>query len=355
MPQIRHAARPDGRVFLVVDDIFIDHLAIAWRFFRWRIILAPIERPSAAVHIRRIGGSGERFGNNLVEALLAFVIDLANGARERPLDRRRSHQRVERGLAAAAFDDHFQIATQNFFGLRREVENHIDVERFEIWRRNLNGLKDAFPGTVLVVTVHLLQQTIVKTLHANAQAIDSALQLIEVFRNEVVRIGLARDFLNGKLALGHIDEIAQLVNHDGRRAAANIKRIEIVPELLDHHEFGAQVLEIRNRPLFRKRKAIEAAIRAQTLAKRNMGIEHIALAGIRARNARLGTWFDVHESRGACSHGGSEQAFAQHALRPQRAKRDIATILLAFEVDFVARLVGQFACVFEGIGQGDHI
>ena len=204
--QIRHAARADGGVLLVIDDVLVDHGVIAGGG-----CAAAVERPSAAVleqaHLalcaRRMGfHAGKRacqkLADDLVIALLAVVVHLADGAGERLLHAGTCHQRIERSLAGPRLDNTLDVADENVLGLRGKVEYHVGVHRFEIRARVLDALEDLLSAAVLIVAIHLLEQTVVEALHADGHTVHATLQLVEVARDEVVRVRLAGNLLDGE-------------------------------------------------------------------------------------------------------------------------------------------------------------
>ena len=95
-------------------------------------------------------------------ALLAVVVHLADGAGERLLHAGTCHQRIKRGLAGPRLDDTLDVADENVLGLRGEVEYHVGVHGCEIRARVLDTLEDLLSATVLIVAIHLLEQTVVE-------------------------------------------------------------------------------------------------------------------------------------------------------------------------------------------------
>ena len=237
--QIRDAAAADSGVFLVINHVLVDHRALARR-----ARAALVERPGAAVFEQRVLAAGQHFGDDLVEALLARVINLAHGASQRARHAGAGHQRVERGLARAAFHHALDVAEQHVLGLRREVEDHVHVERREVGAGLADALEDLLAAAVLVVAIHLLQQVVVEALHANAQTLHATLQLVQVAGNQVVRVRLAGHIADAERVARHVDGFAQLVDHDGGRAAAHVQAFEVVAEVLQHEHFLAHVGEV---------------------------------------------------------------------------------------------------------------
>ena len=119
-PQVRDAARPDGGILLVIDHVLVDHGVLTRGGGA-----AAVERPRAAVleQARFALGPGraapcgkrarQKLADDLVVALLAIVIDLADGARQRFLHARARHQRVERSLAGSRLDDALDVANED--------------------------------------------------------------------------------------------------------------------------------------------------------------------------------------------------------------------------------------------------
>ena len=272
LAQIRDAARADRRILLVIDHVLVDHRVLA-RSTRAQAV----ERPCAAVLEQRLVAADQKLADDLVETLLALVVNLAHRARKRALHARRRHERVERGLACSAFDYALDVVDQDVLGLRREVEDHVGVHGHEIRARLLDALHDFLTAAVLFVAIHLLEQPVVEALHADGKAIDATFQLLEIARNKMVRVGLRRHFLDGEVLARHVDRLAQLIDHDGGRATADVDALEIVAQILEHHHLFAHVGEIGFRALLLEREAVERAVRAQALAERDVHIEHVAL------------------------------------------------------------------------------
>ena len=134
---------------------------------------------------QRVLAAGQHFGDDLVEALLARVINLAHGASQRARHAGAGHQRVERGLARAAFHHALDVVDEDILGLRGEVEDHIHVERGEVRAGLADAREYLGAAAVLVVAVHLLEQAVVEALHTHAQALHAALQLVQVRRYQV--------------------------------------------------------------------------------------------------------------------------------------------------------------------------
>ena len=168
--QVRDAAAADSGIFLVVDHVLVDHGVLA---SGRRVPL--VERPRRTVLEQVQRAARQQLADDLVVLLLAGVIHLAHGAGKAALNRRRRHQRIERGLRAAALDDALDIVDQDVLGLRREVEDHIGVHGHEVRAGILDALEDLLAAAVLVIAVHLLEQAIVEALHAHGQALHAAL------------------------------------------------------------------------------------------------------------------------------------------------------------------------------------
>ena len=276
--QVRDRARTDRRVLVV------GHLQLLERQFDvfFPLVIQARERPNGVALEERVVTAGKHAIENLVVAVLAVVIHAPERLDHLARGRGRDVERRERGLARAAFDNLLQVAEENVLGLRREVEDHVHVERVEIRNRLADALEDFLARAVLVIAVHLLEQVVVEALHADGQTLDAALQFVEPRLHEVVGVGLRRHFLDVEVVARKVDCLAQLVEHDGRRAAADVEALEVVAQILEHHHFLAHVLEIRARNGLAERIAIEAAVRAKHLTKRHVHVEHVLLARLRA-------------------------------------------------------------------------
>ena len=171
--------------------------------------------------------------------------------------------------------------------MRREVENHVGVHGHEIRACLLDALHDFLTAAVLFVAIHLLEQPVVEALHAHAQALHAALQLVQVRRYQVVRVRLAGNLLDRERLLRQIDGVAQLVDHDGGRAAADVDGIEVVAEILQHAHLATHVLEVGLRAILAEGEAIEGAVGAQTLAERHMHVQHVRLTRVGRGHERL--------------------------------------------------------------------
>ena len=90
-----------------------------------------------------------------------------------------------------------------------------------------------------------------------------------------------------EVVAGEIDGLAQLVEQDGRGAAAEVQRLEIPAALFEHHHLAAQVLEVRARDVLAEHVAVEAAVGAEYLAERHMQVEHVLHAGFWRREEFL--------------------------------------------------------------------
>ena len=286
LAQIGDAATADGRVLLVIDHVLVNHGVLAGSTGA-----AAVERPGAAqleqarLPARQI--SQQQIADDLVEATLAVVVNLAHRGSERALHRGRCHQRIERRLARAGGHHHLDVVNERVLGLRREVEDHVRVHRDKIRARFLNALEDLLAAAVLLVAIHLAQQVVVEGLHANGKALHASFQLLQILVGKVIRIRLARNFFDREQVASHVDGLAQLVDHDGGRAAADVDRIEIVAEILQHAHLASHVLEVGLRAILAEGEAIEGAVGAQTLAERHMHVQHVRLTRVGRGHERL--------------------------------------------------------------------
>ena len=105
---------------------------------------------------------------------------------------------------------------------------------------------------------------------------------------------------------------AQLVDHDGRRAAADVDAVEVVAEILQHEHFLAHVGEVRSRAIFREGEAVERAVRAKPLAKRHVHVEHVALPGVGGGMRSSGGRLEFQVVLRALAHDRREHTFRQH-------------------------------------------
>ena len=135
-----------------------------------------------------------------------------------------------------AFHDVGHVADEHVLGLRGEVEDHVDVEALEDLGvcAGADALEDGVCVSVLLKAVHLLEQAVVEALHAHAQALHHALQLLEVAGNQVVGVGLARDLLDVEEVARLADGLGQLVHEDGGGAAADVHAVEVVAHICQH-------------------------------------------------------------------------------------------------------------------------
>ena len=298
MPQIRNAARADGGIFLVIHHVFVNHRLVFGctgtstcrntRIARSAIHVLAVERPRRTKLERRVFAFREKRADNLIELLFAVVINLTHRSRKRFLHGRRRHKRIERGLRGAAFNHALDVGNQDISRLSREIKNHIGVHRHKMRAGIFNALDNFLAAAVLVVTVHLLQKTVIETLNAHGKALHAPFQLLNIFRNQVVRVRLARNFFNARERVARqINGFAQLINHNGRRATANVDALEVIAQVFEHEHFFAHVLEIRNRTILFERKAVERTVRAQALAERHVHIQHVFLTGRRRGHTRL--------------------------------------------------------------------
>ena len=212
-------------------------------------------------------------------------------------------------MARARLDHTLDVADENLLGLRGEVEDHVGVHRHEVGARILDALHDLLAAAVLVVAVHLLEQAVVEALHAYAQTLHATLQLVEITRDEVVRVRLARHFLDRERLAREIDGVAQLVKQDRRGAAADVEAVEIVAEVFQHEHFLAHVGEVRTRAILRIREAVERAIRAQPLTERHVRVQHVALARLGRGNMQLVSRLQFEVLLGALTHRHGQQSF----------------------------------------------
>ena len=104
--------------------------------------------------------------------------------------------------------DLLAVVDEDVLGLGREVEDHVHVQRLEVRRRLPDALEYLLGAAVLVVAVHLAQKLVVEGLHAHGKALDTALQLVQIAGNEMVRVRLGVDLLDGEQVAGVVDGLA---------------------------------------------------------------------------------------------------------------------------------------------------
>ena len=175
----------------------------------------------------------------------------------------------------------------------REVEDHIGVHGHEVRAGILDALDDLLAAAVLVIAVHLLEQAIVEALHAHGQALHAALQLVQIAGNQVVRVRLARNLLDVEQLARLVDGVAQLIDHDGGGAAADVDAVEVVAQILQHTHLLAHVLEVRTGSLLAEREPVEAAVRAQALAEWHVHVQHVVFPLLRRRHHHLIGGFEL--------------------------------------------------------------
>ena len=178
-----HATATQGGVFLVIDDVLVDHGA-----------LRVVEGPGIAKGKGGVIPSRQALADDLVEGLLARVVDLAHGSRQRLLDGRGGHEGVERGLVRVGFEYRRDVVHEHRLVLRREVEDHIDVQRFEhICIRDIDdSVQNLLGAAIFFISVHLSKQSIVETLDANGQSLHYTVEFLDMFGKEMIWVRLAR-------------------------------------------------------------------------------------------------------------------------------------------------------------------
>ena len=212
--------------------------------------------------------------------------------------------------------DFLDIVEQNLFGLRREIENHVDVEGIETRCRIADTFENLFARTIFLAAVHLREQLIVEALHAYRKAIHAPAQRRKPGVHEVVRVGFAGNFFDIEIFAGHIDSVAELVEQNGRRTAAEVQAFEVVAHIFEHHHFATKVLEVRSRGCLAEGVAVEAAIGAQHLAERHVQVQHVFVSRFGAGQEFLGCGVDNEMALRDVFDNPREHAFAQHESAP---------------------------------------
>ena len=210
---------------------------------------------------------------------------------------------------AAAQRDLLTVGDEDVLGLRGEVEDHVHVQRLEARGRLADALEYLFPASVLLVAVHLAQKAVVEGLHAHRQALDAALELVQVLGDEMVRVRLRVHFLHMEQIAGQIDGLAQLVDVHRRRAAAHVHALEVVALIGEHPHLLAQRLEVVAGATFAIGEAVEGAVGAQPLAEGNVHVERVGppLHGIGQRSFGHGV-----QRKRLVGHGADDGS--EHAL-----------------------------------------
>ena len=109
----------------------------------------------------------------------------------------------------------------------------------------------------------------------------------------MVRVRLARNLLDIEQLARLVDGVAQLIDHDGGSATANVDAVEVVAQILQHAHLFAHVLEVRTGTLLAEREPVEAAVRAQALAERHVHVQHVAFSLLRCRHHHLIGGFEL--------------------------------------------------------------
>ena len=206
---------------------------------------------------------------------------------------------------------------EHVFGLGREVEYHVRVHADEIWRGQLDALDDLVRAAVFVVTVHLLEQPVFESLRAHRETLHPSFQLLQNLGNQVVGVRLAGNLFDAEQVARLVDRLAQLVDHDRGRATADVDAIEVVAQIGEHPHLLAHALEIRDRTLLGEREAVERAVRAELLAERHVHVEHVALAGLRARYMRVVGFVDLQVVLRRRLDGKTQKSFGKHLAAPK--------------------------------------
>ena len=169
-------------------------------------------------------------------------------------------------------------------GLAAEPEHHVDVAGREEFLRVLEALEDLLARAELLIALGELQEVIVEALHADRHAVDQALEIPELGRRDDLRVGFAGDFFDRREErLRVLDRLDELVLKNRRRAAADVHRVEVVPERLHVFHFLPQVHEVFARLVLLEEEAVEGAVRAERVAERDVRVEEVLVAFLRGR------------------------------------------------------------------------
>ena len=309
---MRDGARADGGVVVVVGLVLLD-----LRRGGVGVGVLAREGPQGRAVEVWVLPAGQRLVDDLVELVLARVVELAEGLRHLLLRAVRHVERRERGLLGAAGADLLKVAAQDLLGLRGEVEDHVDVDEVEMALGGLDAFEDLLARAVLLVAVHLLEQAVVEALHAHGEALHAALHLRKPRVHQVVGVGLHGHLGDGEVLARLVDGGAQLVKQDGGRAAAEVETLKVVAKVLEHHHLFAHVGKVGPGHLLAEVVAVEAAVGAQHLTERNMQVEHVFTAGFGGREMRLGRRLENKLRLGHGAHDGGEESFSEQGSRLQ--------------------------------------
>ena len=306
---MRDGAGPDAHALLVGHGVLVHFQML----LALKVLVEPVEGPQGtALEEGRITPR-EDLVQDMIEAPFLVVVHPPQHLLHFARGGVGLVQGRERRLMAAAQRDLLAIGDEDVLGLRGEVEDHVHIERLEIGSRLADALEDLLPASVLLVAVHLAQKPVVEGLHAHGEALDAAVQLVKVLRDEVVRIRLRVHLLHMEEVAGQIDGLAQLVDVHRRRAAADVHTLEVVALRGQHPHLLAQGLEIVAGPLLAIGEAVEGAIGAQPLAEGNVHVKRVGAAGHRVGKRALGHGM---QGQGLVGHGADDGS--EHALREHR-------------------------------------
>ena len=224
LAQMGDRAAADSGIRHIGGLVFVDEQ----RMVVAALFVQAVERPDGfAAEASRIPAR-QRFVEQAIIAVFAAVIDGAQSRGHLAHGGVGHVQGRERGLARPACGDLLKVGAQDIFGLRREIEDHVHVERFEVRDGFGDTLHNLLAAAVFLVAVHLLEQFVIEALHAHGQALDAALHLIQIRLDKMVGIGLRRHFLDVERISCKVERLAQLVDFHGRRAAAHINALDVV-------------------------------------------------------------------------------------------------------------------------------
>ncbi len=201
-----------------------------------------------------------------------------------------------------------------------------------------DALEHCVGTPVLVVPGHLLQQLVVEALDADTEPLDTVLERIDRFVGDVVGARLGRDLADARIERpGQVDRLAELIDQDGRRAAADVQCTEFIAVLRRALEFGTQRAEVVTRSILTVQESVEAAVRTQPLAERDVDVQGVC-----------SPWFGVGQTcnvHGMLRHVATvehterpgQHAFGKHGMHvlilPTTTMRRAVSIVLVYDAN----------------------
>ncbi|MDZ7707850.1 MAG: hypothetical protein U5J97_08150 [Trueperaceae bacterium] len=155
-------------------------------------------------------------------------------------------------------------------------------------RGQLDPGQDLLRRAVGVAALHLTKQLVVQALDPDRQPVHASVEHVENVVGQVVRVRLGRHLAHAEQLTGQVDRRDQLLRDHGRRAASYVHRGEVVAQVGHHPHLFAKRVEVAGRRVLLERKAVERAVRAESMAERDVRVQQIATVMGRLREiARL--------------------------------------------------------------------